>query len=489
MITALLIFFPLLSAIILLFIKNAFAKKFALIFTLIELILSIYVAITFIPSLTTPQFTLTLPWITSLGINFKVGLDGISLLLVLLTNFLTPLIILSSFHNEYKNPSLFYALILIMQCGLLGVFASLNAFLFYIFWELALIPIYLISGIWGGARRIQITLKFFIYTILGSLFMLIAFIYLYYQTSPQSFDINAFYNLNLSSQAQSWIFWALFIAFAIKIPIFPFHTWQPDTYTESPSPASMLLAGIMLKMGLYGIIRWMLPIVPLGIEEWRNIAIILSIIGIVYASCIALTQNDIKRLIAYSSIAHVGLISAGIFSLNVSGMQGGIVQMLSHGVNVVGLFFIADIIFKRTNTRKISELGGISNLAPQLSIGFMVIVLATIALPLTNGFVGEFLLLLGLYEFNSLYAAIGGLTIILGAVYMLNMYRKSMFGEVNDLTKNFTDLQTNEKIVLVSIIIIIFWIGIYPEPFFKVAQPAIDNILQLANKKEISINY
>ena len=309
----LLILFPLVVAIATLFAKEN-ARRVALLGALIEFGLSVVMLIQFNPN-GGRQFMMDYWWIQNLGISFKIGVDGISMLLVLLTTFLTPIIILSSFSHQYKNPSLFYSLILLMQMALVGVFVALDGFLFYVFWELALIPIYLICLIWGGRDRVRITLKFFIYTLLGSLFMLVALIYLYLQTpGSHSFDINALYGLHLSDVEQRWIFWAFFAAFAIKMPLFPFHTWQPDTYTDSPTPGTMLLSGIMLKMGVYGLLRWLLPVVPQGVHDYGMLAITLSIIGIVYASCIALVQKDFKRLIAYSSIAHVGLMAAGIFT-------------------------------------------------------------------------------------------------------------------------------------------------------------------------------
>ncbi len=476
----LLIFFPLVAGIAVLFAKDH-AKQIALGATVIEFVLSVWMTMQF-NSTGGTQFMADYWWIPSLGISFKIGMDGISLLLVLLTTFLTPIIILSSFNHNYKNPSLFYSLILVMQMALIGVFVSLDGFLFYIFWELALIPIYLICLMWGGNDRVRITLKFFIYTLFGSLIMLVGLIYLYLQTpGNHTFDINAFYALHLSTAEQGWIFWAFFLAFAIKMPVFPFHTWQPDTYTDSPTPGTMLLSGIMLKMGIYGLIRWLLPIAPLGLKDWGTTAMILSIIGIVYASCIALVQKDFKRLIAYSSIAHVGLIAAGIFSLTIQGLQGGMIQMLSHGINVVGMFFIADIIMSRTNTRLVSELGGIRNAAPQFATFFIIILLATVALPLTNGFVGEFLLINGIYQYNAWMAAVAGLSIILGAVYMLTAYQKISLGEKNKLTEKFRDLTSTEKAVLIPLVIMIFWIGIYPKPFLDIAEPSVKNLLDVVH--------
>src|SRR3569832_420163 len=350
-----LLLLPFIGAIaLLLFAKEVNAKRAALVISLLGFASTLGIAGIFNP-LEGTQFLADWMWVQSLGIHFKIGMDGISLLLVLLTNFLVPIIILSSFNREYKNPKLFYSLILFMQMALIGVFIALDGFLFYIFWELALIPIYLICLMWGGADRVRITLKFFIYTLFGSLLMLVGLIYLYLQTpGAHTFDINAFYALHLSASEQTWLFWAFFLVFAIKMPVFPFHTWQPDTYTDAPTPGTMLLSGIMLKMGIYGVIRWLIPVVPEGVAKWGEVAMILSVIGIVYASCLAIVQKDLKRLIAYSSIAHVGLIAEGIFTMSKIGMQGAMIQMVSHGIVIVGLFYIIDIIIARTATQKMS---------------------------------------------------------------------------------------------------------------------------------------
>jgi NADH-quinone oxidoreductase subunit M len=482
----LLIFLPLAGAIITAFAGKS-AKIVSTVFSVVSLGLALVIACNFIPDAST-QFEVNLPWIADLGINFHAGIDGISMLVVLLTNLLVPIIILSSYNHEYKNPAAFYALILFMQCGLLLVFTALDAFLFYIGWEAALIPIYFICAIWGGKDRIRINMKFFVYTIAGSLFMLMGIIYLYLQNPAHNFDIQAFYALNLDGAQQGWIFWAFFIAFAIKMPIFPFHTWQPDTYTAAPTQGTMLLSGIMLKMGIYGVIRWLLPIVPAGVHDWGQVAIVLSIIGIVYASIIAFTQKDAKRLVAYSSIAHVGLISAGIFAFNQQGMQGAMVQMLSHGINVVGLFFVLDIIFSRAKTNKIEELGGIAKVAPQLAISFLIIVLGTVALPGTNGFIGEFLLLMGVYNYSIWAAAIAGLTIIFGAVYMLRMYQNVMLGQTNSLTITFTDIKGTEKLVLYTICALIIVLGVYPKPILHLTEASVQHLLEQVNQKLNTVN-
>ncbi|TAE40637.1 MAG: NADH-quinone oxidoreductase subunit M [Runella slithyformis] len=486
MLTLLLILIPVLSALAVLITKNNSAKQVAMVGTLFELGLAVAVFISFEPN-ATQQFGFSYPWIASAGIMFAGGIDGISLLLVMLTAFLTPLIVLSTFRQPYKNASTFYALILFMQAALMGVFTAADAFLFYLFFEAALIPIYFLAAVWGGENRIKVTFKFFVYTIFGSLFMLVALVYLYFQTAglsatvPHSSAITALYKVGLDAQKQGWIFWAFFVAFAIKMPIFPFHTWQPDTYTESPTPATMLLAGIMLKMGVYGVLRFLLPIAPLGMEAWSTTAIVLSVVGIVYGSIIAIQQRDIKRLVAYSSFAHVGLMAAGVFSQTLNGVQGALIQMIAHGINVVGLFFVIEIIFSRTKSRNIEQLGGITQRTPQLTVYFMILLLGSVALPLTNGFVGEFLLLSGVYEFNKWLGAVAGLTIILGAVYMLRLFQKAMFGGKSSLTEHFADLSLSERAVLLPLAIMVFWIGLYPNSFLKLTEPAVNNLLQMVH--------
>ncbi len=482
MLTLSLILVPALTAAVVLIVKNNNAKQLALIGAVIELALALVVWTGFKED-ATQQFGFSYHWIASMGISFSGGIDGISLLLVLLTTLLTPLIVLATFRQPQKNASAFYALILFMQSALIGVFTATDAFLFYFFFEAALIPVYFLAAVWGGQNRIKVTFKFFVYTIFGSLFMLLALVYLYYQTpDTHSSAIDTFYKLTLNTQQQSYIFGAFFIAFAIKMPLFPFHTWQPDTYTESPMAATMLLAGIMLKMGVYGLIRFILPIVPLGLANWGHVAMVLSVIGIVYGSVIAIQQRDMKRLVAYSSFAHVGLMAAGVFAMNLNGVQGAMIQMLAHGVNVVGLFFIIEIIFSRTKTRNIEQLGGITQRTPNLSVYFIILMLGSVAMPLTNGFVGEFLLLSGVYEANKWLGAVAGSTIILGAVYMLRLVQKTMFGNKTSFTEHFADLSMSEKVVLIPLVVMVFWIGLYPNSFLKLTEPAVVHLLQIAHK-------
>jgi NADH-quinone oxidoreductase subunit M len=481
MLTTLLILWPFVGAAILLALDAKFAKPWALTVSLIELALTIFTVAQFEPDAST-QFVVNYPWVKSLGINFYVGIDGISMMLVILTTLLTPLIILSSFKNSYDKHISFYSLILFMEMALVGVFVALDGFLFYIFWEMALIPIYFICLRWGGVNRGAVTLKFFIYTLAGSLVMLVGLIYLYYQTPGEhSFAVEALYaaGQNLPVSTQGIIFWAMFLAFAIKMPVFPFHTWQPDTYHTAPTQGTMLLSGIMLKMGIFGVIRWLLPVVPQGVSEWASTAIVLSVIGIVYASCLAIVQKDLKRLIAYSSIAHVGLIAAGLFTLNKVGMQGAMIQMVSHGVIIVGLFYVIDIIFSRTTTQDIASLGGIRNSAPIFTTVFIVIMLGSVALPLTSGFVGEFLLINSVFQFDKILGAVAGLTMILGAVYMLRSFQQTMLGESNVRTQNFIDLGLNEKLVLYPIVVMVVLIGVYPAPLLKISEAAVNNLHQI----------
>lgn len=479
MIAAGLLLLPLLFTFIILMMSASTSRTIALIGALCNLALVFYGWMQF-DSGTAAELSFDHSWIPSLGIQFQLGIDGISMLLVLLTCFLYPFIIASTAHSEIKNPKSFYALMLTMQIGLLGVFMAGDAFLFYVFYEVTLIPVYFICAIWGGERSIPITLKFFIYTLAGSLFMLIAIIYLYFKTPGiHTFNIESFYHLSLSATEQNWIFWAFFLAFAVKIPIFPFHTWQPDTYTVAPAAGTMLLAGIMLKMGIYGLIRLLLPIVPDGVAVWGNTVLVLCITGIVYASLIAWRQQDLKRLIAYSSMAHVGLIAAGVFALNISGLQGAMIQMFNHGVNVVAIFFLVDIIEIRYGTRWINELGGIAGQMKRFGVIFMIVMLGSIGLPLTNGFIGEFLLLMGLFTHNAWMAAFAGLTLILGAVYMFRLYRNVFLGEWKDHKAPPVDTLAWENYLLIPLCCMVVLLGVYPSLLLNISAPAIQHILDI----------
>lgn len=488
MLTVLLLLWPVAAALLLHFVKGGTARAVAFGAALVEFLLAAYAAASSGTALAggggAPAFDFNQPWIASAGLHFHVGMDGLSLLLVLLTTFLVPLILLASFRRDFEHASVFYALVLFMETGLIGVFVSLDAFLFYFFWEVALIPIYFLAGAWGGERRVAVTLKFFLYTVVGSLLMLAGFVYLYLQTGPaagslaaHSSELTAFYSLKLSAAEQSWLFWLVFAAFAVKMPIFPFHTWQPDTYTEAPAPATMLLSGIMLKMGIYGTLRWLLPVVPLGVSHWSGVVIVLAVIGIIYGAIIAIQQRDMKRLMAYSSLSHVGLMAAGVFSLTQIGLQGAVVQMLAHGVNVVGMFFVADAIERRTGTRTIPDLGGLTRRTPLLSVCFLVLLLSTVALPLTGGFVGEFLLLAGVYQRSAWVGAVAGLTIIFSAVYLLRLFQQVMLGPDSAFSATITDLTGAELLVLVPLLVLVFWLGLFPGTFLHFSEPVVTNIL------------
>lgn len=484
MLAGLLIVFPLLASLLVFMVKGKGARTMALGFSVLQFALSLAVLFQFKHNPDAVNLALNCTWVKSLGINFSVGVDGIALLLVLLTTFLVPLIILSSFKTDYERSNIFYGLILLMEMALVGVFMANDGFLFYVFWELALIPIYFICLMWGGENRGRITFKFFVYTLFGSLFMLVGLIYLYNHTITEAGTRSwAIQDLiaaghGLTASQQSTIFWMIFIAFAIKMPVLPFHTWQPDTYVNAPTQGTMLLSGIMAKMGTFGLMKWLLPVVPLGVEQWGGVAIGLAIAGVIYGSCIAIVQKDYKRLIAYSSFAHVGLIAAGILSATAQGLQGAMLQMVAHGVNAVGLFLIADILMRHTGTRELDKLGGIRSMNGNFAVLFLIVMLGAVALPLTNGFPGEFLLINGVFQFNAVAAAFAGLSVILGAVYMLRSYQSIMLGERKDSNIAFGSLDSTDKFVLVVISGAIIAFGIYPKALTDIAEPAVNALLQ-----------
>jgi NADH-quinone oxidoreductase subunit M len=420
-------------------------------------------------------------WIENPKVYLAFHADGLSLAMVLLTAALTPLIIFSSFGNNFSNAKSFYALVLFMAFAMTGTFLAADGLLYYIFWELSLIPIYFIALIWGNGDaddRRKTVVKFFIYTLAGSLFMLVAFAYLYQKTG--NFLIGDLSRVQLSNTEQFWIFLAFFLAYAIKIPIIPFHTWQAKVYQKAPTVGTMLLSGIMLKMGLYSIIRWQLPIAPMAAKEYMYLFVGLSVAGVIYGSIVALRQKDLKKLLAYSSLAHVGLIAAGCYTLTLDGLSGAVSQMIAHGFVIVGLFFVAEIIYRRYETRTISEMGGIRAQTPKFSSMFMLLVLASVALPGTFNFVGEFTVLYSLAQTNIWFVILGGTTIILGAYYMLKMFQNVMLGETN--TKIFADVTVNEGIVLIIIIAFLLFFGLYPKPIVDLVTPSLKEILSNINR-------
>ena len=466
--------------------KNSTSKYLALGFAFVQMFISFYMLAHFDSTPTVDgvlQYEINYPWSQFIKSNLHFGIDGMSMLLVLLTNILTPLIILSSFNEKPGYRNTFYGLILLMQFGLIGVFTALDGLLFYIFWEVTLIPIWLIAGIWGQEnKKIAFTTKFFVYTFVGSLFMLIGLIYVY--THSASFALTDLYNANLNASEQTVIFWFIFFAFAVKLPVFPFHSWQPDTYTYSPTQGTMLLSGIMLKMAVYGLLRYLLPITPdpiLGISG--QIVLVLAIVGIVHGALIAIVQNDAKRLIAYSSLSHVGLMVAGIMAsailtvngtLMIEGGEGALVQAFAHGINVVGLFYCADILYKRFKTRDIRQMGGLAKVAPKFAVLFLVILLGSVGLPLTNGFIGEFILIKSVFDYSKLAAVFAGLTMILSAVYLLRFYGKAMFGEGDEsVLSSAKDLSGVEFTVLASLAVFVILLGLFPQPIIEMVNSSL----------------
>ncbi|NMH28697.1 complex I subunit 4 family protein [Flavobacterium silvaticum] len=417
-------------------------------------------------------------WSQKPNIHVALSGDGLSLAMLMLTTALLPLIILSTFGRNIQNAKSFYSLIMFMGFAMAGTFLALDGFVYYIFWELALIPIYFIALLWGSGEhkdRQRAVVKFFIYTFAGSLFMLAAFAYLY--TKAGSFMWTDLAKLDLSKTEQIWIFLAFFAAYAIKIPLIPFHTWQAAVYEKAPTAGTMLLSGIMLKMGLYSILRWQLPIAPLAAKSFMVIFIWFGLAGVLYGSVVALRQKNLKKLLAYSSLAHVGLIAAGAYTLNKDGLSGAVLQMISHGFAIVGLFLAADIIIDRLQTREISEMGGIRSQAPKFTSMFMIMVLASVALPTTFNFVGEFTVLYSLFFKKVWFAIIGGLTIILGAYYMLKMFQNVMLGETNK--KPFRDVSWSEGLTFSIIIAVTFFFGLYPKPINDLIAPSIHQIMFL----------
>jgi NADH-quinone oxidoreductase subunit M len=460
------------------FVGDKLASKAALIFSTIAFAAAIYVTYQFNQGM---DVDFIHEWIVNPRVMLNMQADGLSLSMLLLTTALTPIIILASFKNHMPKARSFYALILFMAFAMAGTFLSADGFIYYIFWELSLIPIYFIALIWGSGdreSRKKAVVKFFIYTFAGSLFMLIAFIYLYQRTG--SFLNIHLYRAFLTPNEQFFIFLAFFLAYAIKIPIIPFHTWQANVYQKSPTAGTMLLSGIMLKMAIYSIIRWQLPIAPNPATAYMNVFIGLCIAGVIYGSILALRQTDLKKLLAYSSLAHVGLIAAGAYTLTLDGLRGAFLQMIAHGFVVVGLFYAAEIIERRYNTGEISEMGGIRIQSPRFASMFMILVLASVALPATFNFVGEFELLYSMAQTNIWFAVIAGTTIILGAFYMLRMFQQVMLGEKN--TRPFADVTFGEGFIFVIIIAVLLFFGLYPKPIVDFITPELQKILLEINR-------
>lgn len=457
---------------------DKFAAKVALFFSLAALGCTTLLVNHYLGGI---DISLNNPWLKQPNVSFALKADGLALAMVLLTVSLIPIIIFSSFENSFNKSKNFYALLLFMAFAMTGTFLAADGLLYYIFWELSLLPIYFIALVWGNGEveeRKKAVVKFFIYTLAGSLFMLVAFAYLY--TKAGSFMLSDLTKLKLTSTEQFWIFLAFFLAYAIKIPIIPFHTWQAKVYQKAPTVGTMLLSGIMLKMGLYSVIRWQIPIAPLAAKTYMPTLIGLSIAGVIYGSIVALRQKDLKKLLAYSSLAHVGLIAAGCYTLTADGISGAVSQMIAHGFVIVGLFFAAEVLFRRLETNKIDELGGIRSQAPKFTSMFMILVLASVALPGTFNFIGEFTVLYSLSQVNIWFAVFGGTTIILGAYYMLKMFQNVMLGETN--TKVFADVTVSETIVFVLLIAFLLFYGLHPKPIVDLVNPSIVEILKQINR-------
>ncbi|MFT3676565.1 MAG: NADH-quinone oxidoreductase subunit M [Chitinophagaceae bacterium] len=481
MITLLLILIPLLTGLAAFFFRD---EKTVRAWALFSSVVTLAVSLLGLTVLNKPEYLAhQSQWLGSLGSSFSLKLDGMGQLLCLLTAVAFPLILLSTWKASYRRAASFFALMLLSQAGLMGVFLAADALLFYFFWELALIPVYFLCSQWGGEKRIPVTFKFFIYTFVGSLLMLVAILYIYSQTADRSFALASFTHVLLKPNEQLWLFVAFVVAFGIKMPIFPFHTWQPDTYEQSPTAVTMVLSGVMVKMGVFGLLRWLLPVIPFSAYQLGDNVMTLAIIGMIYASLIAIRQDDIKRLVAYSSIAHIGLMAAAIFAINETAMQGVMIQMFSHGINIIGMWMVVEVIERQYGTRKISELGGLAQKAPAMAILFLIVALANIALPLTNAFVGEFLMFTGIFNstntrFAAWFTVAAGLCIIFAAVYTLNLMRKTFYGEPGPRVTAAIDLQLNEKLALIVIVALIFWFGVNPQPMLDLTQDVSASIIK-----------
>jgi len=443
------------------------------------------------------QNVVNMPWIKTLGANFHVGIDGITLLLIMLTTLIGPLAVLSSWEAIQVRVKEYYAFILMLQAGMLGVFISLDFFLFYVFWEVMLVPMYFLIGVWGGPRKLYAAIKFFLYTLVGSVLMLLGILALYFnyaeiaaahpEISAQfgalpTFDVLALHAVGpyLPQGLQYWVFLAFFVGFAIKVPMFPFHTWLPDAHVEAPTAGSVILAAVLLKMGTYGFLRFSIPILPWATRYFAPMMMGLAIIAIIYGALVAMMQPDMKKLVAYSSVSHMGFVMLGMFALNAQGLNGSILQQINHGVSTGALFLIVGMIYDRRHTREIAQFGGLSSQMPVYAVIFLIMTMSSIGLPLLNGFIGEFTIMAGALQANLWYAVAGGAGIVLGAAYMLWLYQRTMFGKLdNPANQNLPDLSARELATVIPLIIMAFWIGLYPAPFFRALDKPVNKLVQL----------
>ena len=488
------IFFPIVGALLLLAVPSKShdaIKVVTLIVAIVTMLLSFLVWAQFDEVASGMQLEVNVPWITAFGINYHLGIDGISLLLIVLTTVLTVLCVLASWRSVTHAVKGYFISMLVLTTGMIGTLCALDLFLFYVFWEIMLIPMYFIIGLWGGPRRVYAAIKFVLFTMAGSVLMLVGILYLYFAyqgfSGEYSFDLMRIMQMPIAYQAQLWLFAAFALAFAIKVPLFPFHTWLPDAHVQAPTAGSVILAGVLLKMGTYGFLRFCLPLFPQATITYLPYISVLAIIAIIYGALVSMVQRDIKSLVAFSSVSHMGFVMLGMFALNVQGMQGSILQMVNHGISTGALFLIVGMIYERRHTRMIEDFGGIAKSMPVFSTFFMIVMLSSIGLPLTNGFVGEFLILLGTFSANVWYATFAATGVVLGACYMLWMYQRVIFGKLTKPeNEKLTDLTLRERLTLIPIVALIFWIGIYPSPFLNRIEPAVQRILAPFNKPKVT---
>jgi NADH-quinone oxidoreductase subunit M len=490
-ILSILIFFPVVGIGILLILNrknHKLLKVTTLIVSLVEFLFSLPLWFGFNSQTAAMQFVEHREWLPTYGISYYVGVDGFSLLLVMLTTFLTPICVLATWEDIQHRVKEFMVCLLFLMSGMIGVFLSLDLFLFYVFWEVMLIPMYLLIGVWGNpARRIYAAIKFFLFTMFGSLLMLVAILVLYFHygktTGTYTFDLLKIYGTAIPFNMQFWMFLAFGLAFAIKVPMFPFHTWLPDAHTEAPTVGSVILAAVLLKMGTYGFLRFNMPLFPQAAHYFVPLFSILAVIGIVYGALVSMMQKDLKRLVAFSSVSHLGFVMLGLFTFTMPGVQGGIIQMINHGLSTGALFLIVGMIYERRHTRMIAEFGGLSTPMPVYAAIFMIVALSSIGLPGLNGFVGEFLILLGAFKTNMVYAIIAATGVIFAACYMLWMFQRVMFGQVtNEKNKDLKDLSWREITIFVPLILFIVWIGVYPNTFLEKTQATTKNFLVMMEK-------
>jgi NADH-quinone oxidoreductase subunit M len=465
-------------------------RGLALAFSTATFVLSLWIPWRFNMATADMQFVQQVPWIPAIGVSYYVGLDGISLWLVLLTTLLSAISVLASWGPITERVKEYMVFMLLLETGMLGVFLALDFFLFYVFWEVMLVPMYFLIGVWGGPRKLYAAIKFFLFTLFGSVLMLLGilaiFFYHHRATGEYTFNIFRMVEPGLPFDLQWWVWLSFFIAFAIKVPMFPFHTWLPDAHVEAPTAGSVILAGVLLKMGTYGFLRFSLPMLPDASREFIWLIVVLSVIAIIYGAMVSMVQPDMKKLIAYSSVSHMGFVTLGMFALNAQGIQGSILQMVNHGLSTGALFLIVGLIYDRRHTRMIADLGGLSSVMPVYATCFAIIMLSSMGLPGLNGFVGEILILLGVFRVNPWWAAAGAIGIVLGAAYLLWLYQRTMFGPItHPENRTLTDLDGRELATLVPIIVLCFWIGLYPMPFLNAMAPSVNKVLQKVNAKAL----